>query len=73
MLLVDCSNKENSEKSYKGSNILSLCKKEIFSHKTDKIVPLRRNSLKVLVIMSLFLLLFCYFSINSIYQPLFNL
>ena len=29
-ILVDCSNKENSEKSYKGSNLSSVRKKEIF-------------------------------------------
>ena len=48
-LLVDCFNKENSEK---------VVKEKYFSHITDKSVPHRRNSLKALVIMSLLLLLF---------------
>ena len=35
-------------------------KKQYFSHITDESVPLRSNSLKALVIMSLFLLLFMF-------------
>ena len=55
-VLVSCSNKENSEKVIKEAISRQYVKKKYFSQMTDKSVPLRRNYLKALVIMSLFLL-----------------
>ena len=55
-VLVSCSNKENSEKVIKEAISRQYVKKKYFSQMTDKSVPLRRNYLKALVIMSLLLL-----------------
>ena len=54
-VLVDCFNKENSEKVINEAISRQYVKKKYFSHTTDKVISLRRNSLKALVIMSLFL------------------
>ena len=53
-MFVDCSNKENSENFIKETISRQYVNKKYFSHITDESIP---NSLKALVIMSLFLLL----------------
>ena len=45
----------------KGNSILSCVQRKYFSYAIDKIVALKRNFSKALVILSWFLLLFCYF------------